>query len=217
MAAEARAKHAHLPQVVAALEQAFAEGRIQRERFIEGLPALFEPELLTGLNESELRNLELFVNYEATRREREALVHSIAEFGLEVRGDSAWLEVHARVGGEVGYYDDLASFYRGTAINVNNTSLQMPHTVNQRVFDCPAAGGFLITDAQSDIADLFEEDEVVTYRTLDELRELVQRYLVDAGARKAIVLRAQARIRAQHTHVHRLRALEGFLRERFAG
>ena len=214
-AAEAIEKHATLPHLLRAVEQAFADGRITRERFIEGLAGMFDAQLLAPLDASARRNLELLVNYEATRRQREALVLSLAGLDLEVRGDPHWLSVYPKVGGQVGYFDDLAAYYRETAINVNNTSLQMPHAVNQRVFDCPAAGGFLLTDAQTDMQELFAPEEMETYSSLEELHDKAQYYLKHPEARLPIIERGQRRVLAKHTHAHRLSALEAFLKTVF--
>jgi spore maturation protein CgeB len=92
----------------------------------------------------------------------------------------------------------------------------MASAVNQRVFDCPSAGGFLISDHQADLDHLFEPDEIVTYRSLDELGELIPRYLAEPAERMAVVERAQRRIAAHHTIRHRLETLESYLRERFS-
>jgi spore maturation protein CgeB len=155
--------------------------------------------------------------YEGTRRIRAALVQRLAPLGIEVHGDPEWQRVHDRCFGDLGYFDALAPFYRSTAINVNSTSIQMATAVNQRVFDCPAAGGFLLTDAQLDLNAFFDPgQECVSYHTLDELVEHIARYQTDAHERRRIIAQAQARIAAQHTHAHRLRDLERYLRERFA-
>jgi spore maturation protein CgeB len=141
----------------------------------------------------------------------------LARHGLEVRGDPRWREIMDNAGGSVGYYDDLAGFYRTTAINLNSTSLQMKSAVNQRVFDCPAAGGFLIADAQPDLQELFDpETELVTYASLDELEEKTTYFLRRPDARLPIIQRAQRRILAHHTHRRRLEDLEAFLRSRYA-
>jgi spore maturation protein CgeB len=215
LAQEAVEKHAHLPHVLETVERAFADGRVTREQFGKGVEAILGEELLATLNESERRNVELLVNYEATRRQRVGLAQTLAPYGLEVRGDADWLQVLQRVQGNVGYFDDLAGFYRGTAINVNSTSLQMRYAVNQRVFDCLAAGGFLLTDAQADLEHLFDPDEIVTYGSMDELSDKVLWYRGRPAERNAMVRRARKRILAQHTHAHRLRGLEGFLKERY--
>jgi len=215
-AREAWEKHAHLPKLKKAVLKAFESGSVTRETFADGVEAILGGENLVGLDATERRNVELLLNYEATRRERAALARCLAPLGLEARGDEHWRGIAATVGGAVGYFQDLAPFYGSTAVNVNTTSLQMRWAVNQRVFDCPAAGGFLITDAQRDIDEHFEPNEVVTYASLEELREKTQFYLSHPGARQEITVRAQARILAHHTHAHRLSALAAFLRERFA-
>ena len=214
---EALEKHRHLPHVLEAVRQAFDAGRVNRETFAEGAATILGGDLLTSLGASEQRNVELLLNYEATRRQRAAMAQRLAPLGLQVRGDAHWLEVLSNVDGAVGYYDDLSGFYRSTAVNLNTTSLQMRYAVNQRVFDCPAAGGFLITDRQADVSTFFDpEREVVTYASLDELEDKVRYYLGRPEERKEIVRRAQRLVAAEHTHAHRLQGLETFLRERFA-
>jgi len=213
---EAWEKLAHRPEVVRAIQEATDDGRVTRAAFAEGVRAILDPALLDTLDTSERRNAELAIVYEATRRQRTAMVRRLALFDVEVRGDAHWAAMTRHAGGPVGYYDDLAPFYRDTAINLNSTSVQMESAVNQRVFDCPAAGGFLITDAQADIEDLFDpETEAVTYRSLDELEDKVAHYLAHPDERLPIIERAQRRVAAHHTHAHRLEALEGYLKERY--
>jgi len=210
--------NAAAPKAREAIDEAMAAGRITRATFIDGVEALLDPEVLGQCSMADRRHLTLYAHYELTRSQRHDLVTRMVPFGIEVRGDQDWLQVTPNVGGEVGYFDDLAPFYRRTAVNLNSTSLQMMTAVNQRVFDCPAAGGFPITDAQSDLEELFEPDsEVVMYHDLDELADKVAYYLKHPDERKAIVRRAQRRIAAHHTHRPRLEALEQYVRERFEG
>lgn len=214
---EAWEKLAPLPDVVRAIRDAFDAGRVTRDRFAEGIAAILEPALLDTLDPSGRRNAELCIIYEATRRQRFALVQRLAPLGIEVRGDPEWTRVYPNANGPIGYYTDLAGYYRETAVNLNTTSLQMKSAVNQRVFDCPAAGGFLLTDAQRDIEELFDADEVVTYASLDELEEKAAYYLAHQAERVALVERARRRVAAHHTHACRLRALESYLKERYEG
>lgn len=216
-AAEAWDKLHHAPELADAIRKAFNEGRVTRERFAEGIVPILGAELLAGRTPQELRTVELLLVYEATRRQREALVKRLEPLGIKVRGDPAWAQVTANAAGGIGYFTDLAAFYRGTAVNLNSTSLQMKTSVNQRVFDCPAAGGFLLTDHQADLEELFDADtEVATYASLDELADKAGHYLRHPEARREIVLRAQRRVLAHHTLRHRLEFLEAYLKERFA-
>ncbi len=215
-AEEAWEKLRAFPEITAALRNALDGGRMTRAQFAKGVETIIAPSLLKACAPRERRHLELCLVYEGTRRIRAELVQSLAPLGVEVYGDPEWQMVHDRCFGDVGYFDALAPFYRSTAINVNSTSIQMATSVNQRVFDCPAAGGFLITDAQKDLEEFFDVgDECVTYRSLDELTELVRRYECDAHERAHIVAKAQARIFGQHTHAQRLKDLEHYLRDRF--
>ena len=205
------------PHITAALREAFDEGRVTREAFALGAEAILAPELVNGCGPVERRHLELCLVYDATRRMRHDMVKALEPLGVEVRGDALWRQVLDNIGGAVGYFDDLAPFYRATAVNLNTTSLQMCSSVNQRVFDCPAAGGFLLTDAQADLEELFDpNDEVATYAGLEELKDKARYYLERPRERWAIVERAQRRIAAHHTHAHRLQTLETFLKERYA-
>jgi len=213
---EAWQKLEQVPEVVQAMLRAFEEGRVTRDNFAEGVASILGETLLASLNASERRHVELCLVYEWTRRQRAEMALTLAPHGIEVRGDPHWSSLVAHAGGAISYFDGLADFYRTTAINLNATSLQMKTAVNQRVFDCPAAGGFLLTDGQQDLDELFDpEREVVTYASFDELQDKARHYLRHPDERLPIIQRAQRRIRTHHTHAHRLSSLEAFLRERF--
>lgn len=216
-AEEAWEKLRAFPEITVVLRDALDSGRMTREQFAKGVETIVPPSLLKDCAPRERRHLELCLVYEGTRRIRAGMARRLAPLGLEVHGDAEWKQVHECCFGDVGYFDALAPFYRSTAINVNSTSIQMASSVNQRVFDCPAAGGFLITDAQADLAEFFDAGtECMMYRSLEELAELILRYERDAHERGLIVAKAQARIFSEHTHAHRLKALEHYLRDRFA-
>jgi spore maturation protein CgeB len=124
---------------------------------------------------------------------------------VAVHGDPGWQALTAEAMPDVHYERDAAAFYRSRTINLNSTSVQMPTAVNQRVFDVPAAGGFLLTDAQSDLRDLFDgESELATYDAPAHCAELVKQYQADQPARLAIAAAARRRIQAEHTYHHRL-------------
>jgi spore maturation protein CgeB len=216
LAEEAWEKLGVNPPLQQAVRAAFDDCRVTREAFAKGVDAIIDSDLLNAADESDRRNAELCLVYEATRRTRADMVRRLAPLGVEVFGDDAWQGIHSTCYGDVSYFDGLAHLYRSTSINLNITSLQMRTAVNQRVFDCPAAGGFLITDAQADLDEFFDrETEVVTYTTLDELEDKVRHYLARPDERAAVTRSAQRRIAACHTHAHRLRDLEAYLRDRF--
>jgi len=210
--AEALEKHGHRPALARAVLEAVAAGRVTRATYAAGPASVLDSALTEGLDESESRNLELFLNYEATRRARAALAEALVPLGLEVRGDDQWRSLVPRAFGTLGYFDDLGPYYGSTGVNVNHTAIQMPCAVNQRVFDCPAAGGFLLTDHQDDMEEHFDVGrEAVTYRSFAELRDKAAYYMKHPDERARIVAAAQRRIARQHTHQHRLAKLRDYL------
>ena len=101
------------------------------------------------------------LTWQATLLYRLDCVSRLGPFGPLVVGDPGWRELLAgrpgfRLLPELGYYADLPDFYPRSEINFNCTSRQMPGAVNQRVFDVPACGAFLLTDHRRQLEDLFE-------------------------------------------------------------
>lgn len=216
-AEEAWEKLKQAPEVRDEVKRAFDEGRVTREAFAEGIEAILSPSILARADESARRNAELCVVYESTRRMRCDLVRALMPMGVEAHGDPFWKRITPKAYGPVGYFTALPAFYRDTAVNLNTTSLQMRSSVNQRVFDCPAAGGFLITDNQQDLTDFFDVGvEMIVFDNLEELKEKVSYYLKRPEERERVIRAAQKRIAAHHTHAHRLQSLEAYLKERYA-
>jgi spore maturation protein CgeB len=205
------------PELAAAVETAFEQGRVTRERFAEGLESILGADHVSGLDAEARRHVECYLFTEGTRRLRHALVEALEPDGLRVRGDEGWKANGRAVGAPLPYMTELPAFYRDCEINLNVTSIQMATTVNQRVFDCPAAGGFLLTDAQPGLEALFEPGrEAAVYGSFDECRDLLQYYRRKPEERVAIVRRARRRIFAEHTYAHRLEHIAELLRQPFA-
>ena len=138
-----------------------------------------------------------------------------------VAGDRHWKTVLGngtwRWSPPLDYYRDLPRFYPASQVSFNCTSLQMKGAVNQRVFDVPACGGFVLTDHREQLEGLFEPGrEVVCYHSREESLELARHYLARPGARQAVSQAARKRILACHDYTHRLRDMVRVLRHRFA-
>ena len=204
------------PVLCGAVEDAFARGRVTRANFALGLSAMLEPAALATFDEHERRHAEILLFVEGTRRLRAELLAGLAGSAVVARGDIGWHEVTPHVGPPVNYEQELAGHYRTCPVNLNCTSIQMATTVNQRVFDCAAAGGFLLTDAQADLDGLFDvQRECATYTSLEACREQVSHYLAHPRERLAIAQQAHARVLGEHTYENRLIAIETLLRKRF--
>lgn len=189
------------------LAQAYLERPFRRLKDLLGQEGLADHPLIRGLAGLERNDLEAGIIWEATRRHRLAYVRRLAAFQPVIYGDAGWrqlLKAPFTLRPEVNYYDELPLVYGGAEINFNVTSLQMKTAVNQRVFDVPAAGGFLLTDYKAQLPELLElGKEIVCYRDPDEIPDLMRFYLKHRRAREEIISRGRTRILAEHTYVHR--------------
>lgn len=206
------------PALLAALDDAFSGGMVTRTNFSQGLSAMIGAEVVDTLDEDDARHAELYCFLEGTRRLRHDLISSLRGEDLTLHGDDGWRQLSVSSHGPVEYGAELASFYGRAAVNLNTTSIQMRSALNQRVFDCPASGGFLLTDAQADLASFFDVDsEVVSYTTNDECKDALRWFARRPEARREIVERAQKRVHAEHRYTHRLEYMAGVLKELFSG
>ncbi len=156
----------------------------------------------------------------ATSNYRKKLLSSVVDIGLVVHGDPGWQRVlpEARYKGKVAYGKDLSKVFERAQINLNATSFQMQTAVNQRVFDVPASGGFILTDDLADLHDHFEVGrEVIVYKNPSHLVELVEFYRKNDSKRREIVKRARIRVLEHHTYVHRIQSMLEILRKRHEG
>lgn len=128
-------------------------------------------------------------------------------------GDSGWKiefrheDEQPRYLDALSYYTQLPLFYGHSSINFNCTSKQMKGAVNQRVFDVPAAGAFVLTDWRPQMEQLFEPDEMACYREPEEIPELVRRYLSYPEERRKLAEAARKRVLSCHTWEHRLQEM----------
>jgi spore maturation protein CgeB len=155
---------------------------------------------------------------EATKLSRRRVVGALSPFPLDLFGDEGWLgqlPPQARYHPRLDYYVELSKVYAETAVNINATNYQMPTAVNQRVFDAPLAGGFLISDNQEDLQLLFDPDEYVIYSRLSDLTDEVRFYLPQISLRMRVAEKAAERILAEHTFRHRIKTIINYARKAF--
>ena len=155
------------------------------------------------------------VQAELSRQRRHGAMGQLGPLSLEIFGDRGWEQAGtaARLFGQVSYGAPLDQVYRDATVVMNVTSAQMPEGVNQRVFDVPQCGAFLLSDCQAELADYFDLDrEMAVFTANDALAEVAAHWLRRPLDRRAMVERAQRRIEAEHLFVHRLSKLVDQLR-----
>ena len=194
------------------IERNVPYGDVARESMNSDERAVFE-----SLQESDKSGFEAAVLWRATLLYRLSCLHALEEFHPCIRGDGDWKKLvngKFRLGPQLNYYKELPSFYNACKVNFNATSIQMGKAVNQRVFDVPACGAFLLTDHQESIEGLFDVGkEVVTYKDRGEIADLARFYLRNDAARETIAGKGRKRVLAEHTYRHRIETITRRLRE----
>lgn len=146
--------------------------------------------------------------FEAVRNISDATLHCYGGADVVVRNGavagSAWDRVvfHPALDKRT----ELQRLYNATEINLGLS--QFPRAVHNRYFECAACGGFMIGEYKKDLEGLFEVGkEIVCFRDLGELPELIRFYRAHEAERKQIGAKARERHLKQHTPTHRMRML----------
>lgn len=162
-------------------------------------------------DEHTLTWLRSYTLHMASGLKRRSVINALRETGVETFGDpDGWKELcgpQTVTHPDVDYRTGIAALYKKILVNINITSCQMPSAVNQRVFDVPAAGAFILNDYQTDVTELFSPGEYVTYSDISELPELVDYYSGNEQARRKVIMGARARVLGEHTYVCRFRSV----------
>ncbi|WP_320175287.1 glycosyltransferase [Maridesulfovibrio sp.] len=212
---------AELEQRVPELAIEFGErAELSVEEFLRNShPELLEKMENLATDENKL-SFEGLITWEATRRYRLSCVRELLPFNPLIVGDNGWHELlekgNWRYLPSLDYYNDLPGFYPMSKVGFNCTSRQMKGAVNQRVFDVPACGGFVLTDYREQMEALFEPGtEIIAYNEISEIGPLLEKWLADDAGRAKVTAAARKRIMAEHTYEHRLSVLLEKMRQTF--
>jgi spore maturation protein CgeB len=180
-------------------------------------PALFE--VASALDASHRKWFAALALWKAASQRRIRAVSKLAPFSPLLVGDAYWDEVFKGGDGfrrldSLGYEVDLPRFYPLSDVVFNCTSPQMAMAVNQRAFDVPACGGFVVSERRPELEELFDVGtEAICYDGEDDIEATIETCLANRFKRAAVTRAARKRILAEHTYVHRVRRLLDHLRE----
>lgn len=143
---------------------------------------------------------------------RQRFLESLIDFDLKVWGKKpVWMEnsLGSRwMGGEVDGEDKWKAI-QCAKINLNLMHYGEICSVNSRLFEIAAAGGFQICSYSPGIASVFSEGvEIVVFRTKRELLDMLDWYLGrGASEREVIAKAARKRVFRDHTYASRVREI----------
>ena len=138
-----------------------------------------------------------------------------AEFGQGVHSiGEGWV-----IGEPGAYFNDFNEAVGQSIINLALNSYsnlpQYESTWSQRVYMLAACEAFILFEYVKGIEEFFTSDEIVTFRTFDELVELCKIYLKPemAEARRSYGKQARERVIRDHTYVHRIKEMLKWVEE----
>ena len=144
-----------------------------------------------------------YIGYEIAQVERLRLLNALAEHynvNLYTRSDTAGL-VGVNVHGGVKTLTEMPIIFRESSINLNITMRPIATGLSLRVFDVCGCGGFLLTNWQEELPELYEPGlEVEYFTSQEELLDKADYYLKHDDERRTIAIRGYERTKREHTY-----------------
>ncbi len=133
-------------------------------------------------------------------------------WGNEWEGAAALLPVLQRGGARIDT-EACTKVFNASTINLNLHSCGGDRLdpdadfVNPRTFELAACGAFQLSDERSLFPDLFTGEEVVRFRSVEDVPALIRTWLNDPNRRQAVGDAARRRVLRDHTYEHRMKEL----------
>ena len=195
----------HLEDILGKLICSYKEGSIFGTLYPNEVAALFEVINKKGFDDHlfdkayMIENL-LFAN-ELSGRDRVAILNGADDLDVNLitHNPDRYKEVlkcklHPPVCRE-----DMYKIFASSKINLNITLRSIESGIPQRVIDIMTAGGFVLTNYQEEVSELFDEDkEIVTFSCLDEYRDKAHYYIAHEEERAAIAAAGLKKVREEY-------------------
>ncbi len=161
----------------------------ERERTLSLLSKFFHVDLYTRSDISSLANTATVI---------------VDNHGTLYEEDHTGLHVHPGVNS----LTEMPKVFNLSRINLNITMRPIETGLPLRCFDILGCGGFLMTNYQPEIEDMFIiGEDLEAYSSPEELVDKCSYYLTHEDERAAIARNGYEKVRANHTHIHRLKEM----------
>jgi spore maturation protein CgeB len=180
----------------------------------------FDPRVLDDLGELPAEQSVVFVGALNGLRHRagnRVLAQAAKElpvqfWGYDLRGWAPWSPLRRRYNGEAWGIEMFRLLASARTVLNRHIADAGEYANNMRLYEATGVGSLLVTDAKTNLSELFEPGrEIVTYESADELIGRVRRYLMDEDARREIAAAGQARTLRDHSYAVRMQELATIL------
>ncbi len=173
------------------------------------LPGFYTYPLETFLTDRKTM-AQLYIGNKITAVERLRTMKILSEhfhLDLYTGSDTSLLpKVHNR--GFAKSLTEMPIIFHESKINLNTTCKAIRSGLPQRIFDIMGCGGFVLTNYQPELSDIFNiGTDLVTYGNLDELKDITAYYLGHEKERQEIAQNGFERVARDYNYTVRLEQL----------
>jgi len=181
-----------------------------QKSFTECMPDFYRYPLESFLSDADTI-AQYYIGNKITSLERPRLLELLSKqmkidvyTGSNTKGMPSNLKNH----GFVKTMTEMPIVFHESRINLNPTSKAIRSGVPLRVFDIMACEGFVLSNYQIEMAELFMPGEdFVYYESIEQVPELINYYLEHDGERREIAHNAFTKIRNEYSYLKRLNGL----------
>lgn len=172
------------------------------EALLEELTSLVTMDLRSEYHLTKEEMMKHSIYRTCTAKERTNLIKKVAEkfvIALFTFSDTSALKgnLNIKLCGSLEYMTTMPQTFRNSKINLNISLRGIKTGIPLRCIDILGAGGFLITNYQSDLEKHFEnKKDLVWYHSPEELMELIEYYLTHEKEREEIAANGHKKVRS---------------------
>lgn len=153
-----------------------------------------------------------YLSVKVAEQERIRFLTQLSEkykIDLYTNSDTSMMpKIHNR--GFADYRTQMPIIFRNSKINLNMTAKSIRNGLPQRIFDVLGSAGFLITNYQADLDEIFESGaELETYDCFEELDDKINYYLTHEKERLEIAQRGYEKVKKYHSYDTRIMEMLG--------
>jgi spore maturation protein CgeB len=170
-------------------------------------------------NDESFSNLGLvfsstFLGFKLANLERVRLLNRLASrHAVDLytdEPDTALTGVHCK--GYVNYMNEMPLIFNRSRINLNMTIRNIRTGIPLRIWDILGAGGFLMTNYQSELPEYFVNGrDIVYFESHEDCARLCDYYLTHEDERHSIAMNGYNIVRGRHSYVERLSRIFGIV------
>ncbi|MCL2718573.1 MAG: glycosyltransferase [Lachnospiraceae bacterium] len=158
---------------------------------------------LKSYNIPNQRYYETLLAREITHRDRVRVLKELSQL-YDVHlytGSKTGIPKKVIVHGPVDPYIEAPKVFHLSKINLNISLRSIETGTPLRVFDVMSVGGFMMSNYQRELEDLFVVDkEIVLYESMDELKDKVKFYLRNERARQKIAIAGHEKVKKCYSY-----------------